>query len=89
MPYAPLILRAGGHTASSVFALPADAGPNILAGVRSVVDRVLEFCDQLNPGRVAGLYLYGSATLGGLHPDSDIDLLLVTRSSLAVPERRG
>ena len=68
--------------------MPDEVRPNILADVRSVVDRVLEFCDHLTPGTVAGLYLYGSATRGGLRGDSDIDLLLITRSSLAITERR-
>jgi streptomycin 3"-adenylyltransferase len=40
-------------------------------------------------GGVAGLYLYGSAVVGGLRGDSDIDLLLVTRRSLRHDEREG
>lgn len=36
---------------------------------------------------VRGLYIYGSAVTGGLQPDSDIDLLLVTRSRLVHADR--
>ena len=36
---------------------------------------------------VVGTYLYGSAALGGLQSDSDIDLLVVARRTLEHPER--
>lgn len=35
-----------------------------------------------------GLYLYGSAVLGGLHPDSDVDLLAVCRTHITEAQRR-
>ncbi|NJP51354.1 DUF4111 domain-containing protein [Streptomyces sp. SBST2-5] len=38
---------------------------------------------------VLGAYLHGSATLGGLRPHSDIDLLVVTRRSLGEVRRRA
>ena len=41
----------------------------------------------LDPGGLLGLYLYGSATQGGLTPSSDIDLLVVSRRSLTEAER--
>lgn len=41
------------------------------------------------PGEPLGLYLTGSAVHGGLRPDSDVDLLLVTRRSLDAAERRA
>jgi aminoglycoside 9-adenylyltransferase len=56
--------------------------------MRSALDRVMEHADRLDPGGVAGLYLCGSSTTGGLRHDSDIDLLLVTQSSLSRQERR-
>ena len=40
-----------------------------------------------DPGGVVGLYPYGSAVAGGLHQDSDIDLLLLTQRSLRHDER--
>lgn len=48
---------------------------------------LLDHLDRENPGVVIGLYLYGSAAADGLRPDSDVDLLLVTRRSLTEPER--
>lgn len=38
---------------------------------------------------VVGVYGYGSAVAGGLRPDSDLDLALVTSRRLTVPERDG
>lgn len=32
--------------------------------------------------RLRGVYLYGSAVLGGLHPDSDVDVLIIIDGSL-------
>lgn len=51
--------------------------------IRTVLDRILES----DPGGVIGVYLYGSSTTTGLGPESDVDLLLVTRTSLTVEER--
>ncbi len=36
-----------------------------------------------------GVYVYGSAVAGGLKPDSDLDLLVVTRRRLTPPEKRS
>lgn len=38
---------------------------------------------------VIGVYLYGSSVMGGLHPDSDLDLLVMTRRSATDAERRA
>lgn len=43
--------------------------------------------DVLGP-EVVGAYLLGSAAEGGLHPHSDIDVLVVSRRGLAPRERR-
>jgi streptomycin 3"-adenylyltransferase len=45
--------------------------------------------DNHDPGGVVGLYLYGSAVIDGLRPDSDVDLLLLTQRSLRHDEREG
>ncbi|MGN9760861.1 aminoglycoside adenylyltransferase family protein [Streptomyces sp. SD31] len=37
---------------------------------------------------ILGIYLHGSATLGGLRPHSDVDVLVVVRRSLTQDERR-
>ncbi|WP_420097506.1 aminoglycoside adenylyltransferase domain-containing protein [Brevibacterium sediminis] len=41
-----------------------------------------------DPGKVLGLYLYGSTVADERGPDSDLDLLLITRDSLSQTERR-
>ncbi|WP_340682446.1 aminoglycoside adenylyltransferase domain-containing protein [Amycolatopsis coloradensis] len=51
------------------------------------VEPLLDHLDREDPGGVLGLYLYGSAAAGGLKPDSDVDLLLLTRRSLGESER--
>ncbi len=37
--------------------------------------------------RLRGVYLYGSAVLGGLHPDSDVDVLIIIDGSLDGTQR--
>lgn len=54
-----------------------------------VIAAVLAHLDRADPGGVAGVYLYGSATVGGLRPESDIDLLVVVRRSLDRAEREA
>ncbi|MBE1577600.1 aminoglycoside adenylyltransferase domain-containing protein [Amycolatopsis roodepoortensis] len=51
------------------------------------IEPLLDHLDREDPGGVLGLYLYGSAVAGGLRPDSDVDLLLITRRSLGESER--
>lgn len=41
-----------------------------------------------SPGGARGLYVTGSSCLGGLRPDSDLDVLLVTSTRLDAGERR-
>lgn len=53
--------------------------------IRTFLERVLTD----DPGGIIGVYLYGSSTTTGLGPESDIDLLLVTRKSLLPGERRS
>lgn len=50
--------------------------------------RLTEHIKEANPGDVLGVYLFGSSAVGGLRPDSDIDVLVLTRRSLSVDERR-
>lgn len=51
--------------------------------IGTVLDRVL----TADPGGIVGVYLYGSSTTTGLGPESDVDLLLITRRSLTPEER--
>jgi len=59
----------------------ADAGP-------PPIDRLSDLLAREDPGGVLGLYLLGSWVSGGLRPDSDIDLLIITRRSLSLAERQ-
>jgi streptomycin 3"-adenylyltransferase len=55
--------------------------------VRTTVEALRELVTGLAPGGPLGLYLTGSYCEGGLRPDSDVDLLLVTRRPLRADER--
>lgn len=59
-----------------------------LTTVVPVVEGVQQLVSREQPGSPVGLYVHGSSCQGGLRPDSDLDLLLVTRRSLDVGERR-
>lgn len=48
---------------------------------------ILAHIDRHDPGCNVGVYLYGSAASTGLRPDSDVDVLAVTRRSLTRAER--
>ncbi|GLU91020.1 aminoglycoside adenylyltransferase domain-containing protein [Agromyces sp. NBRC 114283] len=52
-----------------------------------LLEPVLAHLDRAEPGEFAGVYLYGSSVSGGLRPDSDVDLLVLTRRSLTAAER--
>lgn len=52
-----------------------------------LLDPLLRHLDKSAPGGVIGSYLYGSATTTGLRPDSDVDMLILTRRSLTGSER--
>jgi len=60
--------------------------PSILS---PAVEALVAHLGQWSAGDVVGLYLFGSATSGGLRPDSDIDLLLVTAAPLTDGQRAG
>ena len=51
--------------------------------------QVLETVQPLFGGSLLGFYLYGSATYGGLHPDSDVDLLAVLDRPMTDTERKS
>ena len=58
-----------------------------MEGPNRQTSAVLQLVQQALQDNVVGAYLHGSAVLGGLRPDSDLDLLVVVRRSLAQPER--
>ena len=53
------------------------------------LDRVVGSVRDVLSGDLLGLYLTGSAVRGGLKPDSDLDLLAVSRRATSTDERRG
>ncbi len=57
--------------------------------VQPVTELLVEHLDQFDPGGVRGLFVFGSSVMGGLRPNSDVDLLLVTERSLGDDERAG
>ncbi|MFF7312798.1 aminoglycoside adenylyltransferase family protein [Streptomyces sp. NPDC008137] len=52
-------------------------------------DHLVRLLQRTLPDTLLGVYLHGSATLGGLRPYSDIDLLAVVRESMAHGQRRA
>lgn len=50
--------------------------------------QTIQIAKNLLSENILGIYLYGSAVLGGLHPNSDIDLLIVTDQSLSQNARK-
>lgn len=58
--------------------------PDPEAGIRPALDLVSRTLGD----DMAGAYLFGSATAGGLRPDSDIDMLVLTGRSLSPDARK-
>lgn len=56
---------------------------------RAVVDHVSATVEHLLGPSLVGIYLCGSAADGGLHRDSDVDLLVMARDPLTDDERRA
>jgi len=52
--------------------------------IRAVRDHLV----RADPGGVLSVSLFGSAAVGGLRPDSDIDMLVLTRHSLSRAQRQ-
>jgi predicted nucleotidyltransferase len=52
------------------------------------LERVVALVPAVLGPELVGVYLFGSATMGGLRPRSDIDVLAVTRRPLTPTERR-
>lgn len=45
--------------------------------------RILDVVVRVMGDNIAGAYLFGSAIAGGLRPDSDVDLLVLTHRTLS------
>lgn len=66
----------------------AGSGPELHGEcVARSVGRLVRHLEEHDPGGVLGVYLFGSAALDGLRPDSDLDVLVVTERSLSIGER--
>ncbi len=61
--------------------------PYPILHMEALLTSVLSYLDDHRPGDLVGVYLYGSAATSGLRPDSDVDLLVLTRRSLSESER--
>lgn len=51
------------------------------------VNQVISVAETLLQGQILGIYLYGSATMNRLRPDSDIDILIITKQELSNSNR--
>jgi len=49
--------------------------------------QVLEVIEELFENQLIGIYLYGSAILGGLHINSDVDILVISNQDLSEATR--
>jgi len=56
--------------------------------VEEQLDRAVGLVQEVLGDELVGLYLFGSAVLGGLKPTSDLDLLAVSRRPTTTEERR-
>lgn len=52
------------------------------------VDRLVEGLQDVLREALLGVYLHGSAVLGGLRPRSDIDVIAVSRRRTSLEEKR-
>ena len=51
--------------------------------LRGQVTQVISIAESLFHNQILGIYLYGSATMGGLRPDSDIDILIIITQDMS------
>jgi streptomycin 3"-adenylyltransferase len=56
--------------------------------VEAVIENLHRHLERADPGGLVGVYLFGSCAIGGLRPDSDLDVLVLTQHSLSRPERQ-
>jgi predicted nucleotidyltransferase len=67
-------------------------GPSTIRAVTDhlpQLEQVLHVVHDVLGAEVAGVFLYGSAVLGGLRPDSDLDVFVVARRRTTDRERRN
>ncbi len=76
-----------GFVVTGRSALDEAGRPYPLLHMEALLTPILSYLDEHRPGELVGAYLYGSAVTAGLRPDSDVDLLVLTRAPLSEPER--
>lgn len=55
--------------------------------VKKQISQVVSIVDELFKEQIVGVYLYGSAILGGLYQNSDLDILIITDRKIINNER--
>ena len=63
------------------------ASPEETAALEQI-DRIVSLVRDVFGEDAVGAYLHGSAVLGGLRPDSDIDVLVVSRRATTPPPEK-
>ena len=56
--------------------------------VRNVIEIIHLKIKAVIQDSVVGCYVHGSYTLGGFNPNSDIDLIVITKSALTISEKK-
>ena len=62
--------------------------PPLDASSRQQIDSVVSLVRDVLGDDLVGVYLYGSAVVGGLKPDSDVDLLVLASRHTSAAEKR-
>ena len=79
----------GGHsTGAPNYRLRVLMGVERILSVTSAIQTLHDLVTREAPGSPVAMYLTGSYCHGGLRPDSDLDILLITRVPLRTHERR-
>lgn len=50
--------------------------------IPKVTEDIIHILNEETGNLILGIYLYGSTVIGGLQPDSDIDLLVIIKGRL-------
>ena len=69
--------------------MPQERTPAVEERVTGQLEQVVRLITEVVEADLLGVYLHGSAALGGLRPASDVDVLAVTRMPLNEAQRRA
>ena len=74
----------------SILSASKDFTPNMLSAPdKRQVERSLALVRQILDAELVGAYLFGSAVQGGLRPESDLDILVVSKRPTTLSEREA